>query len=272
MDENNRRALVVAFFLSKFDRAAIESLGYKSWNDAYAGIGDSLAVKPSTVKNMRDDFDPYHPNDRAGWYQREPRPSRAALLEKYSSLSFDAMKAIVLSVLDDSVETEPTRELVLKTIEADPSDSDDHSEQTAKGYVPLGPTGRAAEELFERMFRSGAFTFSGHLTDCRDFGCGYDYAVEATSGQKLAVEVKGLRANKGGIRLTDKEWDVAKELAENYFLVIFRDLNDKPTVQIIQNPVEKLNATSYTTTVVSVSWSVSDSELLGSSDPAVVHL
>ena len=43
--------------------------------------------------------------------------------------------------------------------------------------------------------------------------------LAAASDQKLAVEVKGLRADK----VTefdyerDKEWEIAKELAENYF-------------------------------------------------------
>ena len=48
-----------------------------------------------------------------------------------------AMQAIVLSVLDDSVETEPTRKTIF------PTDSD---EQRRARIVLIGPTGRAAED------------------------------------------------------------------------------------------------------------------------------
>ena len=73
MNKNNQLALIVSYYLSRCDKDAYTHLGYKNFNQAAKEIGEILGVKKSTVKNMRDEFDPYHENSRVGWYQKELR-------------------------------------------------------------------------------------------------------------------------------------------------------------------------------------------------------
>ena len=57
MTDGSRLALVAAFYLSKFDTEALAQLGYATFKEAFADIGNQLGVRPSSVKNKRDDFD-----------------------------------------------------------------------------------------------------------------------------------------------------------------------------------------------------------------------
>jgi hypothetical protein len=99
MLENHRLALIVAFYLSKFNDDAINNLGYKNFTYAFCEIGKRLVVKSNTVKNMRDEFDPLHPNNRKGWYQRELRPSRKDVYEKYKNLTEAELREVVKGII-----------------------------------------------------------------------------------------------------------------------------------------------------------------------------
>ena len=86
MDEAHKRALVVAYFLSRCDKKGYQALGFATWNSAYDGIGAALGVPPSTVKQMRDSFDPYCSPVRKGWHQRPVLRSRAQVMDAYSDV------------------------------------------------------------------------------------------------------------------------------------------------------------------------------------------
>ena len=75
MKPQNELALIVAYYLSRFDKQGYSLLGYKTFMDATKGIGLTLGVKPRTIQGMRDEFDPYNQNNRIGW-ERELRGSR----------------------------------------------------------------------------------------------------------------------------------------------------------------------------------------------------
>lgn len=102
MDDNNKLALIVSYYLSRFDTLALERLGYSKWNQAIADIGKILNINPNTIKNMRDDFDPLHPNKRVGWYQRELRPSRKKIKDKYENYTEEELTKIVKDILNNS--------------------------------------------------------------------------------------------------------------------------------------------------------------------------
>ena len=87
MKEENKLGLVIAYYLSKFDNLAYERLGFGSMTGTHEQVGSILGVKGNTIKNMRDEFDPLHPNSRQGWYQRELRASRLDIVHKYSKYS-----------------------------------------------------------------------------------------------------------------------------------------------------------------------------------------
>ena len=73
MKENNYYALIAAYYLSRFDKKGLENLGYGSWKEAFSDIEDKLDVKSTTIKNMRDDYDPLHTNNRVGCIKKIKR-------------------------------------------------------------------------------------------------------------------------------------------------------------------------------------------------------
>ncbi len=99
MKKGNELALRVAYYLSKYDKKAYESLGFSSSTRAHEKIGQTLSVNPNTVKNMRDDFDSIHPNPRRGWHQRDLRPSRKKVVEMLEGLSEEELRDAVVGIL-----------------------------------------------------------------------------------------------------------------------------------------------------------------------------
>ena len=88
-------SLTVAYYLSRFNKDALIELGYSKYTAAFEGLGKVMQQKPSTLKNMRDEFDPYFDNGRKGWYQKPLVGSRKEIFEKYSKASFNIMTDIV---------------------------------------------------------------------------------------------------------------------------------------------------------------------------------
>ena len=102
MKKQNELALIIAFYMSKYNQSAWGSLGYKTFTEACRNIDNRLDVKPNTLKNMRDEFDSVNETDRAGWYQRPLRPSRLAVAQ-----AFDAMAETTLGELVKEIISEP---------------------------------------------------------------------------------------------------------------------------------------------------------------------
>lgn len=80
-------ALILAYFLSRMDSKGIQELGYKNFATAFKELGKLLERKPATIKNMRDEFDPYFDNPRAGWYQRPLRKSRQIVFDTFADIT-----------------------------------------------------------------------------------------------------------------------------------------------------------------------------------------
>lgn len=81
MEESHKLGLYVSYYLSRFDKQAYEARGFGNQKQTHDHIGKLLDVKPATVKNWRDEFDPIH-DARAGWYQRSMNPSRVSVVER----------------------------------------------------------------------------------------------------------------------------------------------------------------------------------------------
>ena len=204
MDENRKLGLLIAYYLSKFNTTGLRNLGFKTFTQAYNDIGNRLNVKASTVKNWRDEFDPLHENKRYGWHQRELRPSRLEVVDKYNNISEDALTQIVNEILSDKSNTDINK--ILESIDANTTDTKHGS---VREYTSLGITGKRAEEIFMERFDNGLIdNISGVLIDTRNDGCGYDFKLDSSS---LVFEIKGLSGEIGGIRFTDKEWATAKK-------------------------------------------------------------
>ena len=50
MREANKMALIVAYFLSRFDQSAYDTLGFDSQREAHEFIGNVLGVNPNSIK------------------------------------------------------------------------------------------------------------------------------------------------------------------------------------------------------------------------------
>lgn len=99
MTENSKKALIVAYYLSKFDAIAYKNLGMGSMKQTHKYIGDILGINPNTIKNMRNNFDPYEKNSRAGWYQRPLPPSRVEVREAFLDIDEPSFLEIVKGIL-----------------------------------------------------------------------------------------------------------------------------------------------------------------------------
>jgi hypothetical protein len=253
MKENHSLALICAYYLSKFDQAAYKNLGYSSKKDTHESIGQILNVKPNSVKNMRDEFDPLHENHRAGWYQRPLSPSRVKVVEAFQDLSEEELRDIVLEIINNPLFSlsDDFDDIV------SPISKRNRKRKGKTVYIIRGPTGRRAEKIFMDYHQNTQKPSPGKLRDRRDHGCGYDFEIEQQS-KKIFVEVKGLDGESGGIVLTSKEWDVAKKFGDEYFLAIVRKVSDSPDIQIIQNPGKKLSPQKNVFMTVQVRWNISD--------------
>ena len=253
MKENNILALIVAYYLSKFDTMAYEQLGFGSGTETHREIGRMLDVNPNSVKNMRDEFDPFHDNPRAGWYQRPLRPSRRRVVEAFQDLAEEELRDVILEILTnpDFINSEDLADII------EPISRSEKTDRREPVFIVRGPTGRKAEEIFINWY---ARIFPGELKDTRDLGCGYDFEI-SNNGEVKKVEVKGLDGETGGIVFTSKEWGVARKSGDTYHLIIVRNVSGDPAIQIIQNPARILSPRKNVFTTVQVRWNITGEEL-----------
>ncbi len=250
MDDAHKRALIVAYFLSRFDKKGLQALGFGTWKDAYGGIGAALGVPSATVKHMRDSFDPYCSPVRKGWYQRPVLRSRVQVMEAYADLSGDALYEIARDILHGNAEA---AEIYISPIVVmGKKDVGIMGENLA--YAARLRTGEAAEEYFKSQFPFLPQFAGMELEDTRKLGTGFDFRLH---GHKVvqAVEVKGIIGGSGSIAFTDKEWSVAHYLKQDYILALVRSLNTMPALEFTIDPVAHIAVTKRSIETVSVYWS-----------------
>jgi len=249
MTEANRRALVVAFYLSKFDRKGVHALGFKTITQAFVDIGEQLGVPVATIKQMRDQFDPYCSRVRVGYHKRKSPRSRLQVISAYDDLSDLAMLEIVNGVLYGN---ERQINYAIQPIELD-LDEDKVVPGDDNPFALRFRTGFAAEEYFRKNY-SRFSEFSGRkLEDTRQIGSGFDFRLVSPNGY-LAVEVKGIIEKSGYVSFTDREWSVANHLADKYFLAVVRRVLVAPTLDIIRNPAKNISVEMRQTKSVSINW------------------
>lgn len=106
-EENQLRySLIVAYYLSRANDKGLKLLGYKNFTEAFSDFAVILKQKPSTIKNMRDEFDPYFDNGRKGWYQRSLSKSRQEIFDEFAKVSEDKLFAIVNGIKNSYYDAE----------------------------------------------------------------------------------------------------------------------------------------------------------------------
>lgn len=250
MEKNNKLALYVAYFLARFNDKAYEILNFGNQGVVHKRIGEILNVNPHTVKNMRDEFDPLF-GHRAGWYQRPLSPSREVIVNMLMNYTFDQVHSIVKEILDNGLSGESVTDLTEVV-----ANEDDTNEDVSFGSRAI--TGKKAEELFKENYLTILPSFKGELIDTTLEGTGYDFK---NSLESIFVEVKGSATDQKGLLLTEKEWELAKKLKDQFYIILIYSIFNDPEYVVIQNPVEVLNPKVSIKRTITINWNVKNSEV-----------
>jgi len=236
------QAILLGLYLSKFDSVGISALGFSSFIEVYNAFALAIGTKPSTIKNYRDELDPYFPNARKGWHQRPLRKHCAQIFEKYNSADIETLQNLVCS-------------FVSVPLAVDDEEPQDHGSTFAKRLI----TGKSAENFFIENYTKESVFQAAELEDVTQTGCGYDFRLHDKSVDQLfSVEVKGLHASSGSLVMTEKEYSVAENFGDDYFLYIVKNFQEKPEAVNIRNPLKSSLAFSrHERVVTQISWRTS---------------
>jgi len=238
------RLIITGLYLAKYGLKGLRELGFRTYAEAYNVVGYALGARPTSIKNYRDEFDPLFPNSRKGWHKREIRGYCKKVFEEYRNLDFDSFAGLVRSFAgyDENVLS------IVQTKEG--------SQQRTSGFAQRLITGLAAERYFESIHTSIPEFNGCALENTTQLGCGYDFKmIKGKSDHFFAVEVKGIREKSGGVMLTPREYEVAAELRERFFLFVVKNFQKKPYHELFPNPLSsQLQFTRTEQVLIHVSW------------------
>ena len=230
---------LIGYGLAKFNRRFINCFGFKKKNDFYKYIVHiEIAETIGTIKNRQDLFDPFFENNRKGWWQKgNAYLHRKTFIDSlFGSLDANDYANIVKLYIQNNfvVSGESIQKDVISPI-------------VKSKFKQLQLTGQKAENFFMVNYEKIDTFTSGILEDARFFGDGYDFQIEVKNHFFL-TEIKGLRSNYGSIRMTKNEFNKAQEYQNNYALIVISDLDDQPQMNVIFNPIARINFRQETTT------------------------
>ena len=220
---------LIGYGLAKFDIAFVREFGQptKAAFGRYV-VALGLADTTKAVSNRMDSFDPYFDNGRRGWFRRNQREHIKLFIDSLfgqeDAHGFANIVKLYIKELDSSV--------ILPTERITPTQK--------SRFKQLQETGKEAEFYFMSNYQNIPLFSCGILEDARLWGDGYDFQIQCSSSYYLA-EVKGLRTNKGSIRLTQNEYCKAKEYLDDYILVVVSNLANTPKLSIWENPIKHLS-------------------------------
>jgi len=233
MPESNRRrletvAIVVGYAMSRLDDRYLQSQRVRTWKAAFDRAAKALGIRPTSLKNLRDEFDPFHDNSRRGWRNRPLRPHRQRVMGDLSEVSADALLESVNRIL--GADETATKELLDSLVEV---------RSAVYNVAERLLTGRRAENLFLSECESWLGIPRSKILDRRDSALGFDFAVAGLP--ERAIEVKGLKEHSGAIQFTDREWSEAKVRQAEYWLVVVGNIDATPIFRLWKDPHQVLN-------------------------------
>lgn len=238
------KAVLMGIFLSKFDRKALDVFGFDGFWQAFNTLGYSIGIPPRSVKNYRDEFDPYFPNPRKGWRNRELRDYCRLLMEETESLSFEDFYGIIRSFVSNEV------------VDSFSTSSSNSNKSKREFLANRLITGKAAEQYFIMNYQSIDMFQGCTLIDTTNQGCGYDFRLTWPSSH-FFVEVKGINDSSGNILMTEKEHRVAEAMKDLYCLFVVRNFKSIPEHQLYFDPLRSnaLQFQRHEREVIQVSYS-----------------
>ena len=218
------KSVLVGLYLSKFDLEGLQNLGFSSFTEAFNVVGSALGVRPASLKNYRDEFDPLFPNKRKGWHKRAIRAYCKIVYNSFGGLNLEEFTTLLKQVVYRD------RELDVLVEAAERKEGEDRS------FAKRLMTGQAAEEYFKAVYKQISPFKNLDLQDTTKMGCGFDFKL---SSPKLfyGVEVKGLSEQSGSIALTSKEHAVASIMTSRFFLFVVKNFRENPFHELYQDPL-----------------------------------
>jgi hypothetical protein len=226
--ENYELLNLLGYGLAKFNMDFVKEFGFKTKTALYEYLVSlNIAETTSVIKNRQDLFDPFFDNGRKGWWQRgDAYIHRKILIDSlFGDLNvsqYAGMVKIYIQSKSGKIEKPETISPVMKS-----------------RFKQLQVTGQEAELYFMHNYKKIQPFLNGVLDDARLFGDGYDFQIQVTEKYYLA-EVKGVRASSGSIRLTENEFEKAREYKNDYGLIVVSNLSDLPKMTAVFNPIENL--------------------------------
>lgn len=234
--ENYEILNLIGYGLAKFDLNFIKEFGYKTKQQFYEYIVSiGIAETSGTVKNRQDLFDPFFDNKRKGWWQKGNTYIHRKILIDSLFGEEDCPSYVKLVKL-----------YIQEKFSCDQKNLDWIQPITKSKFKQLQDTGIAAELFFLNNYQTIDLLANGEIYDGRTFGDGYDFQINVNN-QLFLAEVKGIRRQTGSFRMTNKEYEKAKEYKDNYGLFIVSNLEDMPKISCFLNPIETINLTKKIT-------------------------
>ena len=229
---------LIGYGLSKFDKLFVNTFGFSTKSAFYKyiveiGIAETIGV----VKNRQDLFDGMTEHGkRKGWWQKGAvyKHRRDYIDSLFGMLNTDEYVEIVkLSIADAINDT-----TIVKSVRP----------ILCSRFKQMQETGQEAEYYFLNNFKEIDFFSNASIDDARLLGDGYDFQITLPNKYYL-IEVKGIRTEKGYIRMTKNEFEQASTFKNDYVLIIVCNLDEIPRMIPIFNPInhirfERKNITS----------------------------
>lgn len=102
LTDNNRKATILAYYFSKFDRDAMKALGYSTLTEAFGDLSLKFGKDNHYLKLRRDEFDPLTGSHRVGFNKRMPNAVVETFHNGLKHYSFEELTKIVQSILADN--------------------------------------------------------------------------------------------------------------------------------------------------------------------------
>jgi hypothetical protein len=234
-------SLVVGYAMSRLDVALLRDLQFRTWNEAYAAFGRALDVAPKSLKGLRDEFDPIHPNPRRGWADRPMIGNRARVADELRDVSDAALVELVRALLRSDFDQT-----------GDALDTLAQEQRAPAAAAERLLTGRRAEEFVIEECQRVLGVHRRVLVDRRDALLGFDFEIQDERG--IVIEVKGLRAGHGDVLFTDREWREAHVRRERYWVAVVGHALTEPRARLYVDPIARLHARCIYETAVCARW------------------
>ncbi len=220
---------LIGYGLAKFDIDFVKEFGFSTKTAFYESmVSKGIADTIGTVKNRQDLFDPFFNNKRKGWWQKgntylHRKTFIDSLFGNYDVVKYVEVVRFYISdksgIFDEAL---PRITPILKS-----------------KFKQLQVTGQEAEIFFMQNYLELDIFKGGVLEDARLLGDGFDFQIQVKTRFILA-EVKGIRSQRGGIRLTENEYKKAREYKDDYGLIVVSNLAITPKMTAVFNPLTSL--------------------------------